>query len=387
MAASKAKFRGAMFLRLLFKALTVRKTRVAVAVASIMVGAAVISALSSLYLDISIKMSEELRTYGANFFVGPDTAQKKQRGVDDATYGEILQMIPPDKLVGASPFLYGIVRLDLGHAVLAGVDFAGVQKISPYWQVEGSWIGVDFDERNCMIGRRLAETMELRVGSPVTVINEETGFQTELNVKGIIETGEAEDEQMFVNLSLARKIFDAPAMSDFAMLSIVARGAEADSLAEHINGRLNAVEARPIRKISKSEGQILGKIDGLMALVAATILIITTLCVNTTLTAMVVERAPEIGLQKALGATHKAIVRQFLSETVLLCVAGVILGLAFGFAFSQLLGQAVFNSWVTFRPVVAPVTIGISLAAAVVAAVVPIRRAIAVVPARVLKGE
>ncbi len=102
---------------------------------------------------------------------------------------------------------------------------------------------------------------------------------------------------------------------------------------------------------------------------------------------MVVERAPEIGLQKALGATHKAIVRQFLSETVLLCVAGVVRGLVFGFAFSQLLGQAVFNSWVTFRPLVAPVTIGLSLAAAVIAAVVPIRRAIAVVPARVLKGE
>lgn len=387
MAANRTGSRGGMFLRLLFKALTVRKTRVAVAVASIMVGAAVISALSSLYLDISIKMSEELRTYGANFFVGPDTAKDKQRGIDDAAYGEILGLVPADKFVGASPFLYGIVRLDLGNAVLAGVDFDGVRKISPYWQVEGSWIGVDFDERNAMVGRRLAETMELRVGSPVTVINEETGFQTELNVKGIIETGDAEDEQMFVNLSLARKILDAPGMSDFAMLSIIARGAEADTLAETINTRLGGVEARPIRKISRSEGQILGKIDGLMALVAATILIITTLCVNTTLTAMVVERAPEIGLQKALGATHKAIVRQFLSETVLLCAAGVVLGLVFGFAFSQLLGQAVFNSWVTFRPLVAPVTIGISLAAAVIAAVVPIRRAVAVVPARVLKGE
>jgi len=391
MAANNAKNRlsgrTAMTARLLFKALTVRKTRVAVAVASIMVGAAVISALSSLYLDISIKMSEELRTYGANFFVGPDPAQGKVKYISDDAYQEVLQSIPQDKLVGASPFLYGVVRLDLGNAVLAGVDFAGLRKVSPYWQVEGSWIGVAFDDRNCMVGRNLAKNMELNVGSTVTVINEDTGFRTELTVKGIIETGEAEDEQMFVNLSLARKIFEAPGQSDFAMLSIIARGDEADALADTINTKLDGVEARPIRKISQSEGQILGKIDGLMALVAATILIITTLCVNTTLTAMVVERAPEIGLQKALGATHKAIIRQFLSETVLLCAAGVVLGLAFGFAFSQLLGQAVFNSWVTFRPVVAPVTIGISLAAAVIAAVVPIRRAIAVVPARVLKGE
>lgn len=384
MAANRRK--GGMFGLLLFKSLVVRKTRVGVAVASILVGAAVVSALMSLYFDISIKMSEELRAFGANFFVGP-ASSRIEAGIDEQTYVDVVASIPADKLTGASPFLYGVVRLDLGNAVLAGVNFAGLKEISPYWQVDGNWIGVDFDERHCMIGRRLAESMELGVGDSVNIVNEDRSFQTSVAVKGIVETGEAEDEKIFVNISLARKLFDAPGRADFGMLSIVAQGTEADALAERINSQFPEVEARPIRKISQSDGVILEKIEGFMAMVAATILVITTLCVNTTLTAMVVERTREIGLQKALGADDRNIVTQFLAETALICIIGVTLGLILGFGLAQILGQTVFNAWVSFRAVVVPLTVGISLAAAILAAVIPIRGAIGVVPARVLKGE
>jgi putative ABC transport system permease protein len=377
-------WRGSMFATLLFKALLRRGGRAGVAAASIVVGAAVVAALMSLYLDISIKMSEELRAFGANFYVGPATAGA-ERGIAEDTYAAVLREIPKDRMVGASPLLYGIVRLDLGPAVMAGVDFRGLRQISPYWQVEGSWVGVAFDERNAMIGRRLAESMELKVGDTVTVVNRERTQSTRLAVKGIVDTGAAEDEQMFVNLSLAQKLLDLPGRVDFGMLSLVAQGPEADALAARVNAAVSGIEAKPIRKISQSDGQILDKIEGLMALVALTILIITTLCVNATLSAMVAERTPEIGLQKALGAENRAIVAQFLAETALICVAAVAVGLILGFGLAQVLGQAV--AWVTFRPAVVPLTLIVSLAAALIAAILPVRGAIGVVPARVLKGE
>ena len=384
--AVNSKLRSAFLWRMLVKALTVRKGRTAIAVASIMVGAAVVFALTSLYLDISRKMSEELRAYGANFFVGP-AASSPDRRFDLATYRKIVASIPGDKLAGASPFLYGVVRLDLGNAVLAGVDFSGLKAISPYWQPEGGWITVDFDERNCIVGRSLAEKMELTVGKTVTVFNRDKTFRTELRVKGIVETGEAADEQMFVNMSLAKKIFGTGGRIDLVMLSVVAEGTEADALAARINSQFPGVEAKPIRKISQSDGRILDKIEGFMALVAAIILVITTLCVNAILSAMVVERTPEIGLMKALGADDRAIVFQFLAETVLICLVGVGLGLLVGFALAQVLGQTVFSAWVSLRPLVVPLTVGISLVAAIAAAVIPIRSAIGIVPARVLKGE
>lgn len=374
---------NAMFARILWRSLTVRAGRVGVALAALAVGAAVVSALLSLYLDIKVKMGEELRAYGANFVVSP--ADPGARGIAVDTLSRAVAAVPGGKLVGASPALYGVVRLDQGNAVLAGVDFPGLRKVSPYWQVEGAWVGVAFDDRNAMVGRKLAEAMDIRLGDALDVLGESE--KARVTVKGIVESGDAEDEQLFVSLPLAQRLLNLPGRADFALLSVAVEGGEADALAAAIDAAAPGVSAKPLRRISESDGVILDKIDGLMAVVAAFILVMTTLCVNATLTAMVAERAPEIGLAKALGADHRAIVAQFLGETALISIAGTLLGLLLGFGLAQVLGQAVFGAWVGFRALVVPVTLIAAMATALAAAIVPVRRAVRIAPARVLRGE
>ncbi|WP_205649832.1 ABC transporter permease [Afifella aestuarii] len=378
--------RGGMGARLLWRALLVRRSRVLAAVTAIAVGAAVIAALASLYFDISAKMSRELRAYGANFIVAPASAEG-DKTFSEATYRKLIAELPADRLVGASPFLYGVARVEDREAVIAGLDFAGAQKISPYWQVEGNWIGVDFDERRCMLGERLAASLGLHPGDTIEVSNDDGSFKTELTVRGIVETGEAEDDQILVNRSLAQKLLGMPNVINLAMLSIQAEGEEADRLASTVEADFPDLDIRPIRQVSQSDGELLDKIKVLMAFVAGIILVITAVCVNSTLTAMIVERRREIGLQKALGADDSAIMRQFLIETVTLSLIGVAAGLVIGFGLAQLLGQAVFSTAISFRAIVVPATLAISLVAALAAAIVPIRRAIRIVPAQVLKGE
>ena len=314
-----------MFFRLLFKSLKVRKNRVAITFFSIMIGATIITALSSVYFDISAKMSRELRIYGANFFIGPKVASGN-RSIETRTIHEALKLIPPDKLIGVSSYLYGVVRLDLGNAVIAGVDFPGLRKLSPYWQVDGKWITVDFDLDSCMIGKTLAKNMELKLGDEVNVIKSETGFQKRLVVKGIVETGQAEDEQIFVNLSLAGEILGQKGTVNHAMLSVVTEGLDIDQTALQMEKSFSGVDAKPIRKVSYSEGRILDKIKGLMAIIAVIILSVTTLCAMTTLIAVVSERTREIGLMKAIGADDRSIVLQFLAETLIVGLAGVAAG-------------------------------------------------------------
>ena len=376
----------AMFLRILFKSLKVRKNRVFITFFSIMIGASIITALASIYFDISAKMSRELRAYGANFFVGP-SASSGERSVESAAVAKAIGMVPPDKLAGASPYSYGVVRLDLGNAVLAGVDFAGLRRLSPYWQVEGKWITVDFDEDSCMIGKSLAKKMELKVGDTVNVLGSGTAFQRPLTVKGIAETGQAEDEQIFVNLQLAEKILGSEGRVNHAMLSIVTEGTDIDGLAAKMQKDLPGIDAKPIRKLSYSEGRILEKIKGLMAIIAVIILTVTTLCVMTTLITVVSERTREIGLMKAIGADDREIIVQFLAETLIIGVAGVAAGLVAGFALAQVLGHAVFGSAIAFRMIVLPMTLVPSILAALLAAALPVRMAVAIVPAKVLKED
>jgi len=46
----------------------------------------------------------------------------------------------------------------------------------------------------------------------------------------------------------------------------------------------------------------------------------------------VTERTKEIGVRRAVGATQSDILRQFLTESVLQCVAGGVVGIGIGFA-------------------------------------------------------
>jgi len=375
---------------LILRALTAPGGRLGVAVGAILVGAAVVSALMSLYFDVSRKMSEELRAYGPNMILTPhqgEDADMAARGIDEAVLRDALSALPSDRLLGSTPFLYGMVRLPQGTAILVGADMQGLRAISPYWQVEGAWITAAFDDRNAMVGRRLAETMELELGDTVTLRGADGADPAELTIKGIVETGEAEDDQIFVNLPLAQRVLAMPGRADLAMASLVVQGPEADALAADVMRRTPGLDARPIRKVSQNDGEILERIDGLMALVAGIVLVITTLCVNATLTAMVAERTPQIGLQKAIGASNRSIVAQVLAETAVITLIAAVLGLGLGFLLAQGLGQAVFHAWVGFRPVVVPLTLGLCLGSALLAAILPVRGAVRVNPAHVLRGD
>jgi putative ABC transport system permease protein len=56
--------------------------------------------------------------------------------------------------------------------------------------------------------------------------------------------------------------------------------------------------------------------------------------------ATVLERTREIGIRRAIGARQADIVRQFLTEAVLISIVGGLIGIAFGFSLSKIIGSA-----------------------------------------------
>ena len=78
----------------------------------------------------------------------------------------------------------------------------------------------------------------------------------------------------------------------------------------------------------------------------------------------------------------------FGSDLVLITViGGTFMGAGLGFAFAQMVSRNVFNSSITFQPLLLPVTIIVSILVTGLACLPPVRNATDVDPALVLKGE
>lgn len=366
---------------LVWRALRLRLQRVSVVFAALTVGAMIVTALSAVWFDINSKMSEELRTFGANFYIGPAHGS----GMPQPELQAILDNAPAGLIHGASPWLYGMARTELEKVVIVGVWFESMQKLAPYWQVTGNWIGVSFDDRNAMIGVKLAERLNVRPGDSITLVDHQA--RKKLLIKGVVEAGDATDNMLIVSLDVAQSWLHQPGKISHALLSVSNDVGQVESYAQGLQQQYPDLEIRPVRKVSASEGQVLDKIKGLMGLVSIVILALSSLCVNTTLMAIVGERSREFALQKALGSSNGDIMRQILLETGIIALAAVVCGWVLGYLLAQLLGMTVFNATISLRLPVLPITLVLSLLVAVLAAIVPVRRAVSVEPAKVLKGE
>ena len=384
MAEHKSAKTQSMFWRLIFRALRLRLQRVFIIFTALTVGASIVTAMAAVYFDINTKMSQELRTFGANFYIGSADGGM----MNQAELNAILQTAPDGFITAASPYLYGVARSDLEKIVLMGVNFDAIRILAPYWQITGSAINVNFDDRNAMIGKTLAERLHVKVGDSLQ-LSKNAVEKHSFNIKGIVEAGDATDNMLIVNVEFAQNWLNKEGVVNNALLNVQnEQGANTvDKFAEKIMQQYPDLTARPIRKVSASEGQILEKIKGLMGLISLVILVLATLCVNTTLIAIVGERSKEFALQKSLGAKKFDIIRQISTEILIIAFCAIIIGLGLGYLLAQVLGITVFKSYIDMRLPVLPITIVLSLLVAFVAVIIPTRRALSINVANVLKGE
>ncbi|GAB6174906.1 ABC transporter permease [Paradesulfitobacterium aromaticivorans] len=372
-----------MYWRMISAALKNRKSRVGIALLALVLGAGVISGLLSVYYDITLKMSKELRSYGANLVLLP-AEQKEGSTFELAKVARVLEQVPQEKRIGYAPYLYGIVTTGNERLVAVGTEFADVQTVSPYWRVNGAWPS---QADHVLLGTALAEKLSVKTGEKLIISAEDTGVQGSFVVTGTVSTGSTEDYQMFLELDQAQQLFAQKGQIHAAYLSIMGNGDELNSLAGWIEQLEPSIKANPIQQIARSEGVILEKIRVLVYLVVIIILASTLLCVSIIMMAMVVERRREIGLRKALGAPDRTIAGEFLGEGTILGFLGGALGSVVGWGIAQIIGFSVFNSYISTRPLVSVLIIFLSILVAWAAVLLPVRTAVNIEPALVLKGE
>ncbi|MBR1457748.1 MAG: ABC transporter permease, partial [Oscillospiraceae bacterium] len=302
-------------------------------------------------------------------------------------------VIDSGDLVGIAPYRYENVRINAIPVVAAGTDLAGAQKTSPYWKVEGAWPAADGE---IMVGATVAENFRISEGDSIEVsftpemedghdVVEDTYL--DFKVTGILDTGGSEEEYVYMSLADLESLTGTAGKADVAELSVSGGGEVLAQYEERINQMGSPVQARLVKRVTASETTVLSKLQALVLLVTVVVLALTMICVATTMTAVVAERRKEIGLRKAIGASDRSIIGEFLGENLMLGGIGGILGSVLGFVFAQQVSIHVFSSSIRFMPLLVPVTILVSVAVTGLSSLLPIRGATQVDPALVLKGE
>ena len=132
--------------------------------------------------------------------------------------------------------------------------------------------------------------------------------------------------------------------------------------------------------------QATGIFTALIAGIAGISLVVGGIGVMNIMLVSVTERTREIGLRKALGATYKTIMLQFIIEAVLLCVIGGVIGVIMGTSVLYLFAS--FNEWPFAMPISAMIgSITFSAMVGLFFGIWPARKAANLDPATSLRYE
>jgi putative ABC transport system permease protein len=158
------------------------------------------------------------------------------------------------------------------------------------------------------------------------------------------------------------------------------------SIAKQLEEVFAGSTARPIWPVAETEGKVLNRLELLIVLLTAVSLLSAALGVSTTMIMSLLRRTEEVALMKAVGANRVQTAVIFLSEALIIGLIGGSVGYLLSLGISGYLGYAVFGTALQQKGILLPVSMGASVLIAVMGVYLPIRRALAIRPAVVLKG-
>jgi len=341
-----------MFLRFILRALEYRKQRLLLSFSALAIGAALATVLFGIYGTVERRMREEFRSYGANIAAVPESGKTIP-----------LEIVSAAEKLGATaaPFLI----TSSGSLVVAGFDPAKSVAMTSYWHVDGT--------RECLAG----ENLRLAIGAHTPVCT----------ITGIVRTGGAEDNELLVPFATAANL--AGIHDAASVIEIRAPGDQVESVRAALAKQFPEADVRTIRAVAGTESNVVFKIRASLFFLTIVILGITTLCVTSNFSEMVIERSKEIGILKALGGVERRIAALFVSESAALALAATLVGYAVGLLGAAAIGREVFGgafridlNWLVFAGVA-----GVMLAVAAIATGIAASRIWTIQPAIILRGE
>ena len=427
-----------MFWRIVKGALFRQKGKMALIAFTVALGASLATSMLNTMLGVGDKVNQELKTYGANINVLPKEAsllddlygmQEKegqvQKYLKESELPNIKTIFWAYNIVDYTPYLNTWVSCnnDSKHTKMVGTWFnkhmdlptgesidTGMIRLKNWWEVQGEWLSEN-DSDSVMLGKIFADRNGFKVGDEIQL--KSNNLEKKLKVKGIFSSGSDEDAFIYSTLKtaqefagvtgvvnkvevsalttpdndLARKAAKNPLSLTVKEWEVWYCTAYVSAICYQITEVMTDSVAKPIRQVAESEGDILNKTTLLMVLITVLTLIGSGFGISNLITASVMERSNEIGLQKAIGASNGRIISIILVEIILTAIFGTVIGYGVGLLLTQIIGLTVFGSAIAPTAMVVPIVAILIILVTILGSIPAIRYLLNLNPTEVLHGR
>lgn len=341
------------------EAIKINKLRSALTALGIIIGVAAIILLISIGAGLQNFVSGRFEKLGANsIFILPGKVQVGPRGgppmsINKLTF-KIVDRLNSEKgpfIKEVSPFLQLNVTASFrSHSkitILAGVQSSYFTRADI--KAKSGRLFTQRDNQSArkiaVIGQRLAKDLfqpQNPIGQKILVTNKP------FTVIGVLEPqgnagGVDLDNQVIIPLNSARILTGTDQVN-----SVLATTTSPQTIPQ-AKAQIEKVLTRSLseddftiltqEQLLSSILQILGVLTFALGGIAAISLIVGGVGISNIMLVSVTERTREIGLRKAVGAKPRDILSQFLTEAVILCLLGGVIGVAIGFIGSLILAR------------------------------------------------
>ena len=271
-----------------------------------------------------------------------------------------------------------------------GVDPVTFPAMKSYLKFkQGAWF-TDPNAMEAVVGFEAAELEQREVGDKLLIPEK----NVELKVVGILSrSGTADDGTIFVPLRAVQKIFGKEGLITAAGIK-VNKNANMTELENKLYD-LPDVQVVSMAQVKTTIMSLVSTAKVMVFSIALIAILIAMLGVINTILMSVFERFQEIGIIKSMGAMPWDVFRMIWTETVILCLLGGAIGIAFSFALSKitdilirrLLPYTPTGSLVIINSQLGLLTLGVVVAIGLVSGVYPAWRAARVRPLESIRSE
>jgi putative ABC transport system permease protein len=398
--------------RIALTALLANKLRSALTMLGIIIGVGAVIAMVSVGMGVRQKVTNSIASLGSNMLiVSPGSANSG--GVRSAAGSNVkLKLEDSDAIKSKIKNIdYVSPTVSSSYQIVNGNQNwnSTVQGVTPEYMAirslvvsTGSFITQnDINTRNrvAVIGTTVATNLfgtSNPVGKTIRVNNSPYKIIGILESKGQSSMGQDQDDVVIVPLTTAQERLLG--ITYVKSINIqVSNANQMDQVQNEIETLLRQrhrifgdkeddFSVRNLTSLMQTMNETTTMLTLFLGSIAAISLIVGGIGIMNIMMVSVTERTREIGIRKALGATFKNIMMQFLIESVVIGVIGGLLGVGFGCAVSLAIAKiGGFNTVITAAPIL--ISFGVSVGIGLFFGIYPARKAALLDPIEALRYE